>query len=49
MIAAYMIPVYAFLLKAEKRTVDSLPASYQVPVAEYLAKELEEKLGGDGE
>ena len=42
MVYQYMIPVYAFLIKAELRTMESLPTQYQVPVAEYLANEAEE-------
>ena len=40
MVYEYMIPVYAFLVKHEKRTLESLPEAYQVPVAEYLALEV---------
>jgi hypothetical protein len=35
----YMIKVYAFLIKAERKTIDQLPEIYQIPVAEYLASE----------
>lgn len=38
-----MIPVYALLVKADARAIDSLPEQYQVPVAEYLANEIENK------
>jgi len=38
----YMIPVYAFLVKHGKRTLESLPESYRVPVAELLASEIEQ-------
>lgn len=41
MVYAYMIPIYAFLVKREKRTIESLPEAYQIPVAEYLASEVE--------
>lgn len=37
----YMISVYAFLVKHDKRTLESLPEPYQVPVAELLAREAE--------
>ncbi|MCM3761029.1 hypothetical protein M3212_09555 [Alkalihalobacillus oceani] len=37
----YMIPVYAFLIKTERRTIHRLPETYQIPVAEYLAEEIE--------
>lgn len=37
----YMIPVYAVLVKAGKREVESLPEVYVIPVAEYLAAQEE--------
>lgn len=37
----YMIPVYALLVKAGAREIDSLPEQYQIPVAEYLAGQVE--------
>ena len=40
-VKAYMVPVYAVLVKAGKRTVDSLPEAYIIPVAEYLAAQEE--------
>ncbi|WP_273321197.1 CD1375 family protein [Vallitalea guaymasensis] len=39
----YMIKVYAYLVKAERRTLESLPEEYQTPVAEKLASEIENK------
>lgn len=39
----YMIKVYAYLVKAERRALGSLPEEYQTLVAEYLADEVEEK------
>ena len=39
MIYAYMTPIYAFLVKHEKRRLEDLPEPYQIPVAEYLANE----------
>ena len=36
-----MIPVYAFLIKAELRMMETLPEQYQIPVAEYLVDEVE--------
>lgn len=42
MVREYMIPVYGLLVKAKRRTIDSLPIDYQIPVAEYLAKQNEE-------
>ena len=38
---AYMIPVYAVLVKAGKREIESLPEAYVIPVAEYLATQEE--------
>lgn len=40
MIYSYMIPIYAFLVKHGKRTLENLPEAYKVPVAEYLALEV---------
>lgn len=40
----YMIPVYAVLIKAGKRTIETIPEIYQIPVAEYLANEVEKEL-----
>ncbi|MEW6661973.1 MAG: CD1375 family protein [Bacillota bacterium] len=40
-ILAYMVKVYVFLVKARRRTIESLPDHYQVPVAEYLAQQIE--------
>ena len=37
----YMLPVYALLVKGGLRTIESLPEVYQVPVAEYLAAQIE--------
>lgn len=42
MVYQYMIPVYGLLVKAGARTIESLPEKYQVPVAEYLAKQIED-------
>ena len=41
MVYQYMIPVYAFLVKAGSRQVEGLPTQYQFPVAEFLASEVE--------
>jgi len=41
MIYEYMVKVYAFLVKYGKRRLEDLPEPYQVPVAEYLANEVE--------
>lgn len=41
MVFQYMIPVYAYLVKAGSRTLESLPEQYQLPVAEYLATQAE--------
>lgn len=37
----YMIPVYALLVKTGKRDIESLPEVYRIPVAEYLAAQVE--------
>ncbi|RAP28635.1 hypothetical protein C2W64_04691 [Brevibacillus laterosporus] len=42
MVKEYMIPVYGLLVKAGRRSIDSLPQDYQIPVAEYLSKQNEE-------
>ncbi|WP_255397346.1 CD1375 family protein [Sporosarcina sp. P2] len=39
MVHQYMVPVYALLVKAGARKIDSLPKQYQVSVAEYLAEQ----------
>ncbi|QTD40658.1 CD1375 family protein [Sporosarcina sp. Te-1] len=41
MVYQYMVPVYALLVKAGTREIDSLPKQYQVPVGEYLTAEVE--------
>lgn len=43
MVYDYMIKVYAFLVKQEARTVESLPEAYRIPVAYYLAGQIEEQ------
>ncbi|GKV67606.1 hypothetical protein NCCP2716_01040 [Sporosarcina sp. NCCP-2716] len=43
MVYPYMVPVYALLVKAGAREIDSLPEKYQVPVAEYLADQVEKE------
>ena len=40
----YMVPVYGLLVKTQKRSIESLPGTYQIPVAEYLAAQIEEGL-----
>lgn len=37
----YMIPVYGLLVKTGKREIESLPEVYQIPVAEFLAGQVE--------
>lgn len=37
----YMIPVYALLVKTGKRDIETLPEVYQIPVAEFLAAQIE--------
>lgn len=41
MVFPYMVPVYAYLVKASSREIKSLPKQYQLPVAEYLASQVE--------
>lgn len=41
MVYQYMIPVYAFLIKAKLRTMETLSVEYQIPVAEFMAGEVE--------
>lgn len=41
MVYQYMIPVYAYLVKAGSRDLESLPEHYQLPIAEYLASQVE--------
>lgn len=40
----YMIPVYGLLVKTGKRDIETLPEVYQIPVAEYLAAQVEAEL-----
>ncbi|RAP29079.1 hypothetical protein C2W64_04026 [Brevibacillus laterosporus] len=37
----YMVPVYGLLVKAGRREIESIPEEYQIPVAEYLASQVE--------
>lgn len=37
----YMVPVYGLLVKAGRREIESLPKVYQIPVAEFLAEQIE--------
>ncbi|MFD1206622.1 CD1375 family protein [Sporosarcina contaminans] len=41
MVHKYMIPVYALLVKAGGWEITKVPEHYQIPVAEYLAAEVE--------
>lgn len=41
MVFPYMIPVYGLLVKAAAWEIGSLPKQYQIPVAEYLAGQVE--------
>lgn len=41
MVYSYMIVIYAFLVKQGRRSIESLPEAYQLPVAEHLAAENE--------
>lgn len=40
----YMIPVYGLLVKTGKRDIETLPEVYQIPVAEFLASQIEGEL-----
>lgn len=44
MVQKYMIPVYAFLIKSDLRSIEGLPIDYQIPVAEYMAGIVGEEL-----
>lgn len=46
MVFPYMVPVYGFLVKVGAREIGSLPGQYQIPVAEYLAVEVENEKTG---
>lgn len=35
----YMVGVYAFLIKAGRRTLEGIPEEYQKPVAEFIAEQ----------
>ena len=39
MVYNYMIKIYAFLVKADRKQIEDLPLEYQIPVAEYLTTE----------
>lgn len=41
MVYEYMIPVYGFLVKAGSREIEGVPEQYQLPVAEFLAGQIE--------
>ena len=41
MVFPYMVPVYGFLVKAGSREIENLTEQYQLPVAEYLAEQVE--------
>ncbi len=41
MVKPYMVRAYAFLISEGRRTIESLPEAYRIPVAEYLAAENE--------
>lgn len=41
MIKTYMVKCYAVLIRNDKRDIESLPEEYIIPVAEYLAQEME--------
>lgn len=39
MIYNYLIKVYAYLVKAGRKTIEEIPAEYQILVAEMLVKD----------
>ena len=41
MVKEYLVKAFAFLVKATGREIESLPVDYQIPVAEYLVREVE--------
>jgi hypothetical protein len=43
MVLQYMVKVYAYLVKAGRREIETLPEAYQIPVAEFLASQVEEQ------
>lgn len=43
MIKEYMINTYVFLIKAGRRTIDTIPEPCKIPVAEALAKQEEKQ------
>lgn len=43
MVQKYMIPIYALLIQAGSRTIETIPEPYRVPVAEYMAEKAEGK------
>lgn len=42
MVYEYMIPVYAYLVKAGSREIEGLPEQYRLPVALYMAEQIEQ-------
>jgi len=43
MVMPYMIPIYAYLIIAGSRTLETIPEQYRTPVAEYMAAQAEGK------
>ncbi|CAM5798222.1 MULTISPECIES: CD1375 family protein [Brevibacillus] len=43
MVATYMVKVFAYLIKAGRREIETLPEEYQAPVAELLAAQVEQQ------
>lgn len=43
MVYDYMIPVYAYLVKAGSREIEGLLEHYRLPVAEFMAKQIEQQ------
>lgn len=42
MVYEYMVPVYAYLVKAGSREIEGLPEQYRLPVAEFMASQIEQ-------
>jgi hypothetical protein len=43
MVYEYMIPVYAYLVKAGSREIEGVPEHYRLSVAEFMASQIEKE------
>lgn len=41
MVFEWMIPVYGWMIKMGKRTIETIPERYRLPVAEWLVAQAE--------